>query len=56
MASLASKEPILFYDEVILYEDELADSGVSLLTVKVRVLQLVGFFSCVSGLESMECL
>ena len=38
MASLASKEPILFYDEVILYEDELADSGVSLLTVKVRVM------------------
>ncbi|RVW18238.1 TIP41-like protein [Vitis vinifera] len=38
VASLASKEPILFYDEVILYEDELADSGVSLLTVKVRVM------------------
>ncbi|GMQ01027.1 hypothetical protein CsSME_00047825 [Camellia sinensis var. sinensis] len=35
LAALASKEPILFYDEVILYEDELADSGVSLLTVKV---------------------
>ncbi|XP_052194054.1 TIP41-like protein [Diospyros lotus] len=38
LASLASKEPILFYDEVILYEDELADNGVSLLTVKVRVM------------------
>ncbi|KAF4364361.1 hypothetical protein F8388_006938 [Cannabis sativa] len=35
MAALAPKEPILFYDEVILYEDELADNGVSLLTVKV---------------------
>ncbi|CAM8917387.1 unnamed protein product [Rhodiola kirilowii] len=35
---LASKEPILFYDEIILYEDELADNGVSLLTVKVRVM------------------
>eukprot|EP00262_Sarcandra_glabra_P021092 TRINITY_DN870_c0_g1_i2.p1 TRINITY_DN870_c0_g1~~TRINITY_DN870_c0_g1_i2.p1 ORF type:complete len:259 (-),score=37.98 TRINITY_DN870_c0_g1_i2:161-937(-) len=35
---LASKEPILFYDEVVLYEDELADNGVSLLTVKVRVM------------------
>ncbi|CAI9781852.1 unnamed protein product [Fraxinus pennsylvanica] len=30
MVALASKEPILFYDEVILYEDELADNGVSL--------------------------
>ncbi|XP_028121568.1 TIP41-like protein isoform X2 [Camellia sinensis] len=38
LVALASKEPILFYDEVILYEDELADSGVSLLTVKVRVM------------------
>ncbi|KAK9071112.1 hypothetical protein SSX86_009680 [Deinandra increscens subsp. villosa] len=38
VVKLASKEPILFYDEVILYEDELADNGVSLLTVKVRVM------------------
>ncbi|XP_057495168.1 TIP41-like protein [Actinidia eriantha] len=38
VAALASKEPILFYEEVILYEDELADNGVSLLTVKVRVM------------------
>ncbi|KAG8368443.1 hypothetical protein BUALT_Bualt15G0046000 [Buddleja alternifolia] len=38
MVALASKESILFYDEVILYEDELGDNGVSLLTVKVRVM------------------
>ncbi|KAA8536250.1 hypothetical protein F0562_028728 [Nyssa sinensis] len=38
VVTLAAKEPILFYDEVILYEDELADNGVSLLTVKVRVM------------------
>ncbi|ERM96691.1 hypothetical protein AMTR_s00001p00272840, partial [Amborella trichopoda] len=38
LAALSSKEPILFYDEVILYEDELADNGISLLTVKVRVM------------------
>ncbi|KAJ8484853.1 hypothetical protein OPV22_017338 [Ensete ventricosum] len=38
LAVLSMKEPILFYDEVVLYEDELADSGVSLLTVKVRVM------------------
>ncbi|KAL8131776.1 hypothetical protein AgCh_007631 [Apium graveolens] len=35
LTALVSKEPILFYDEVIFYEDELADSGVLLLTVKV---------------------
>ncbi|XP_021277109.1 TIP41-like protein isoform X2 [Herrania umbratica] len=38
VAALALKEPILFYDEVVLYEDELADNGVSLVTVKVRVM------------------
>ncbi|RZB43692.1 TIP41-like protein isoform B [Glycine soja] len=38
VVALASKEPILFYDEVVLYEDELADNGVSLLTIKVRVM------------------
>ncbi|XP_010271433.1 PREDICTED: TIP41-like protein isoform X1 [Nelumbo nucifera] len=38
LVALANKEPILFYDEVVLYEDELADNGVSLLTVKVRVM------------------
>lgn len=38
MVALALKEPILFYDEVVLYEDELADNGVALLTVKVRVM------------------
>ncbi|KAL5713991.1 TIP41-like protein [Ranunculus cassubicifolius] len=37
-AALSPKEPILFYDEVVLYEDELADNGVSLLTAKVRVM------------------
>lgn len=36
--ALSTREPILFYDEIILYEDELADNGVSLLTVKVRVM------------------
>lgn len=38
LAAVSAREPILFYDEVILYEDELADSGISLLTVKVRVM------------------
>jgi len=31
-------EPILFYDEVMLYEDELGDNGSSMLNVKVRVM------------------
>eukprot|EP00850_Spirogloea_muscicola_P021427 SM000249S08238 [mRNA] locus=s249:1124:3864:+ [translate_table: standard] len=35
---LQQRDPILFYDEVVLYEDELADNGVALLTVKTRVM------------------
>eukprot|EP00249_Psilotum_nudum_P010954 c22871_g1_i1 orf=529-1536(-) len=38
LTGLQARDPILFYDEVVLYEDELADNGVSLLTVKVRVM------------------
>ena len=33
-----SDAPILFYDELVLYEDELGDNGSSMLTVKVRVM------------------
>uniref|UniRef100_A0A0C9RYV1 TSA: Wollemia nobilis Ref_Wollemi_Transcript_2233_1410 transcribed RNA sequence n=1 Tax=Wollemia nobilis TaxID=56998 RepID=A0A0C9RYV1_9CONI len=43
MVAVQSKDPILFYDEVVLYEDELADNGVSLLTVKVRVMPTCWF-------------
>jgi type 2A phosphatase activator TIP41 len=35
---LQSREPILFYDDVTLYEDELHDHGVVQLNVKVRVM------------------
>jgi type 2A phosphatase activator TIP41 len=31
-------DPILFYSSVDLFEDELADNGMSLLTVKIRVM------------------
>jgi len=31
-------DPILFYDEVDLYEDELGDNGMSLLSLKLRVM------------------
>ncbi|XP_066364234.1 TIP41-like protein [Miscanthus floridulus] len=38
LVALSEKEPILFYEEVILYEDGLADNGISFLTVRVRVM------------------
>ena len=31
-------DPILFYDEMMLYEDELGDNGISMLLVKIRVM------------------
>ncbi|GAQ82141.1 hypothetical protein KFL_001010260 [Klebsormidium nitens] len=40
---LMARDPILFYDEVVLYEDELADNGVTLLTAKVRVMPCCWF-------------
>lgn len=35
---LKRQDPILFFEEVILYEDELSDNGMSMLSVKVRVM------------------
>ncbi|EWC47037.1 hypothetical protein DRE_03799 [Drechslerella stenobrocha 248] len=35
---LRRPDPILFFDDVMLYEDELADNGMSILSVKVRVM------------------
>ncbi|KAJ1552941.1 hypothetical protein HK405_009481 [Cladochytrium tenue] len=35
---LRRPDPILFYDEVVLYEDELADNGACVLNVRVRVM------------------
>ncbi|KAI8622821.1 TIP41-like family-domain-containing protein [Chytriomyces sp. MP71] len=35
---LKRNEPILWYDEVVLYEDELADNGACMLTARVRVM------------------
>ncbi|KAI9208573.1 TIP41-like family-domain-containing protein [Polychytrium aggregatum] len=31
-------EPILFYDELVLYEDELHDNGISCMTARIRVM------------------
>ena len=35
---LKRPDPILFFDEVVLYEDEMADNGITMLSVKVRVM------------------
>ncbi|PYH41879.1 TIP41 family protein [Aspergillus saccharolyticus JOP 1030-1] len=35
---LRRPDPILFYDDVILYEDELADNGISMFSCKIRVM------------------
>lgn len=35
VARLQKQEPILFYDENILYEDELADNGTTILSVRL---------------------
>ncbi|GAB7331434.1 hypothetical protein MBLNU13_g02850t1 [Cladosporium sp. NU13] len=35
---LSRPDPILFFDSVDLYEDELADNGIGLLSIKVRVM------------------
>lgn len=35
---LKRPDPIIFFDEVDLYEDELADNGIALLSCKVRVM------------------
>lgn len=41
----ASGEPILFYDDIVLFEDELADNGTSLLNVKVVRTSIIAFVS-----------
>ncbi|XP_047462704.1 TIP41-like protein [Mugil cephalus] len=38
MEKLKARESIMFFDEVLLYEDELHDHGVSMTSVKIRVM------------------
>lgn len=38
IALLKRPDPILFFDDVMLYEDELADNGISMLSCKIRVM------------------
>jgi len=35
---LLRPDPILFFDELILFEDELGDNGISMLSTKIRVM------------------
>ncbi|KTW27904.1 uncharacterized protein T551_02871 [Pneumocystis jirovecii RU7] len=35
---LKRQDPILFFEEIVLYEDELSDNGLSVLSVKVRIM------------------
>ncbi|AQZ15524.1 TIP41 (YPR040W) [Zygosaccharomyces parabailii] len=39
LKELARPDNILFYDDMILFEDELADNGISMLNVKIRVME-----------------
>jgi type 2A phosphatase activator TIP41 len=38
LALLRRPDPILFFDDVVLYEDELADNGIAMLSCKIRVM------------------
>eukprot|EP00474_Spongospora_subterranea_P010089 CRZ10547.1 hypothetical protein [Spongospora subterranea] len=38
MAMLKKPDPILWFEDVLLFEDELHDHGISILTVKIRVM------------------
>ncbi|KAH1026510.1 hypothetical protein HUJ05_000171 [Dendroctonus ponderosae] len=54
MEMLKQKEKILFYHEMMLYEDELHDNGISSCTIKIRVMPssffiLLRFFLRVDG-------
>lgn len=54
MEKLKAREHIMFFDEVLLFEDELHDHGVSMLSVKIRVMPtsfflLMRFFLRVDG-------
>ena len=35
---LKRPDPIMFFDELVLYEDEMADNGITMLSCKVRVM------------------
>ncbi|ODQ80000.1 hypothetical protein BABINDRAFT_36621 [Babjeviella inositovora NRRL Y-12698] len=38
ISKLTRPDPILYFDEMVLYEDELADNGISIVSLKIRVM------------------
>lgn len=55
MEMLKQKEKILFYHEMMLYEDELHDNGISSCTIKIvstSRAQIIQLFQLTSFLES----
>ena len=43
---LKRPDPILFFDELTLYEDEMADNGITLLSCKIRVMEMRMLLLC----------
>ncbi|KAF8005543.1 hypothetical protein HF325_001000 [Metschnikowia pulcherrima] len=46
LEKLVRQDPILFFDESILFEDELGDNGISMLSTKIRVMPLCLLLLC----------
>lgn len=46
LEKLTRPDPILFYDEAVLYEDELGDNGILMLLTKIRVMPLCLLLLC----------
>lgn len=46
LEKLLRPDPILFFDEAVLFEDELGDNGISMLTTKIRVMPLCLLLLC----------
>lgn len=46
LAKLLRPDPILFFDELVLFEDELGDNGISMLSTKIRVMHTCVLLLC----------
>lgn len=51
---LRKQEPILFYDENILYEDELADNGTAMLMIRLVNAQIIYLYADVLTFKCRE--
>lgn len=52
---LKQQEKIYFYDDVILYEDELADNGTALLNAKIVGISPVYLTNSVKYIHPLNC-